>query len=90
MIILILWDEKLLADHLYFNFPYLSQMLGVQGPNTENPGHNAKTLAQIVCAVVLAGELSLMAALAEGHLVKSHMLHNRYVFDVASWSMQLI
>lgn len=54
-------------------------MLGVQGPNTENPGNNAKTLAQIVCAAVLAGELSLMAALAEGHLVKSHMLHNRYV-----------
>ena len=27
---------------------------------------------------VLAGELSLMSALAAGHLVKSHLKHNRY------------
>lgn len=62
------------------------RMLGVQGPNTENPGNNAKTLAQIVCAAVLAGELSLMAALAEGHLVKSHMLHNRSFVQGSSQS----
>ncbi|KAF7250567.1 3-hydroxy-3-methylglutaryl-coenzyme A reductase [Varanus komodoensis] len=53
------------------------QMLGVQGASTDNPGENARQLARIVCATVMAGELSLMAALAAGHLVKSHMIHNR-------------
>ncbi|XP_010085857.1 PREDICTED: 3-hydroxy-3-methylglutaryl-Coenzyme A reductase isoform X2 [Pterocles gutturalis] len=53
------------------------QMLGVQGASQENPGENARQLAKIVCATVMAGELSLMAALAAGHLVKSHMIHNR-------------
>ncbi|XP_062984006.1 3-hydroxy-3-methylglutaryl-Coenzyme A reductase [Elgaria multicarinata webbii] len=53
------------------------QMLGVQGASTDNPGENARQLAKIVCATVMAGELSLMAALAAGHLVKSHMIHNR-------------
>ncbi|KAL2079688.1 hypothetical protein ACEWY4_025432 [Coilia grayii] len=53
------------------------KMLGVQGANQDSPGDNARHLAQVVCATVLAGELSLMAALAAGHLVKSHMTHNR-------------
>uniref|UniRef100_A0A3P9CQP7 3-hydroxy-3-methylglutaryl coenzyme A reductase n=1 Tax=Maylandia zebra TaxID=106582 RepID=A0A3P9CQP7_9CICH len=53
------------------------QMLGVQGASQDCPGENARQLARIVCATVLAGELSLMAALAAGHLVKSHMTHNR-------------
>uniref|UniRef100_A0A7N6FBC2 3-hydroxy-3-methylglutaryl coenzyme A reductase n=1 Tax=Anabas testudineus TaxID=64144 RepID=A0A7N6FBC2_ANATE len=53
------------------------QMLGVQGTSQTHPGENARQLARIVCATVLAGELSLMAALAAGHLVKSHMTHNR-------------
>uniref|UniRef100_A0ABM5FTL2 3-hydroxy-3-methylglutaryl coenzyme A reductase n=1 Tax=Pogona vitticeps TaxID=103695 RepID=A0ABM5FTL2_9SAUR len=53
------------------------QMLGVQGASAENPGENARQLARIVCATVMAGELSLMAALAAGHLVRSHMVHNR-------------
>lgn len=52
-------------------------MLGVKGPHPTNPGQNAQTLARIVCASVMAGELSLMSALAAGHLVKSHMQHNR-------------
>ena len=34
-------------------------------------------LARVVAATVLAGELSLMSALAAGHLVRSHMKHNR-------------
>ena len=54
-----------------------AQMLGVQGASQDCPGENARQLARIVCATVLAGELSLMAALAAGHLVKSHMTHNR-------------
>ncbi|KAM9841324.1 3-hydroxy-3-methylglutaryl-coenzyme A reductase-like isoform 1-T7 [Aulostomus maculatus] len=53
------------------------QMLGVQGSSPGAPGENARQLARVVCATVLAGELSLMAALAAGHLVKSHMTHNR-------------
>lgn len=53
-------------------------MLGVQGPHSESPGENATTLARVVCATVLAGELSLLSALAAGHLVKSHLRHNRY------------
>lgn len=52
-------------------------MLGVKGPHSEEPGENACTLARIVCATVLAGELSLMAALSAGDLVKSHLRHNR-------------
>ncbi|XP_037548449.1 3-hydroxy-3-methylglutaryl-coenzyme A reductase [Nematolebias whitei] len=51
------------------------QMLGVTSP--KQPGENARQLARVVCATVLAGELSLMAALAAGDLVKSHMTHNR-------------
>uniref|UniRef100_A0A3B4AX61 3-hydroxy-3-methylglutaryl coenzyme A reductase n=1 Tax=Periophthalmus magnuspinnatus TaxID=409849 RepID=A0A3B4AX61_9GOBI len=53
------------------------EMLGVQGTSPNHPGENGRQLARVVCATVLAGELSLMAALAAGHLVKSHMTHNR-------------
>uniref|UniRef100_A0A8C1ZHQ0 3-hydroxy-3-methylglutaryl-coenzyme A reductase n=1 Tax=Cyprinus carpio TaxID=7962 RepID=A0A8C1ZHQ0_CYPCA len=56
----------------------VDQMLGVHGSSDQCPGENSRTLARIVCATVLAGELSLMAALTAGHLVKSHMTHNRY------------
>ncbi len=54
-------------------------MLGVEGANNDRPGENACTLARIICATVLAGELSLMSALAAGHLVNSHMKYNRLV-----------
>ena len=40
------------------------EMLGVKGPHPANPGQNAAQLARVVCATVLAGELSLMSALA--------------------------
>eukprot|EP00088_Acartia_fossae_P025816 TRINITY_DN2659_c0_g1_i1.p1 TRINITY_DN2659_c0_g1~~TRINITY_DN2659_c0_g1_i1.p1 ORF type:complete len:806 (+),score=231.58 TRINITY_DN2659_c0_g1_i1:171-2420(+) len=53
------------------------EMLGVKGPHPTNPGENASQLARIVCGAVLAGELSLMSALAAGHLVRSHLRHNR-------------
>ncbi|XP_074650297.1 3-hydroxy-3-methylglutaryl-coenzyme A reductase-like [Tubulanus polymorphus] len=53
------------------------EMLGVCGASSVNPGENACQLARIICATVLAGELSLMSALAAGHLVRSHMRHNR-------------
>ncbi|BET03352.1 3-hydroxy-3-methylglutaryl-coenzyme A reductase [Nesidiocoris tenuis] len=53
------------------------ELLDVQGSNRLQPGRNAGKLARIICATVLAGELSLMAALASGHLVRSHLKHNR-------------
>jgi hydroxymethylglutaryl-CoA reductase (NADPH) len=52
-------------------------MLGVRGSHPTNPGDNARKLARIIAAAVLAGELSLCSALAAGHLVQSHMAHNR-------------
>ena len=55
------------------------QMLGARGASAAGvpPGTNAKTLARAVAATVLAGELSLMAALAAHQLVSAHMKHNR-------------
>lgn len=52
-------------------------MLGVRGPHPTIPAENSKTLAKIICATVMAGELSLMAALVNSDLVQSHMKHNR-------------
>ncbi|KAL8887995.1 MAG: hypothetical protein Q9215_004513 [Flavoplaca cf. flavocitrina] len=51
-------------------------LLGVRGAHAE-PGANARRLARIIAATVLAGELSLCSALAAGHLVSAHMKHNR-------------
>ncbi len=47
------------------------EILGVAGSG-DPPGVNAKKLAEIVAAAVLAGELSLLAALAAGHLARAH------------------
>ena len=52
-------------------------ILGVRGPHPTNPGENARRLARIVAAAVMAGELSLCSALAAGHLVRAHMALNR-------------
>jgi hydroxymethylglutaryl-CoA reductase (NADPH) len=52
-------------------------LLGVRGAHATNPGDNARKLARIIAVAVLAGELSLCSALAAGHLVQSHMAHNR-------------
>ncbi len=53
------------------------EMLGVAGANFENPGDNARELAKVVAGAVLAGEISLMSALASNHLVSAHMKLNR-------------
>jgi hydroxymethylglutaryl-CoA reductase (NADPH) len=58
-----------------------------RGPGSM-PGDNARKLAQIVGASVLAGELSLMAALAANHLVRSHMQHNRKPTEPAPTAME--
>jgi len=53
------------------------ELLGVKGAHPTNPGQNAQQLARIIAASVLAGELSLISALAAGHLVRAHLVHNR-------------
>ena len=53
------------------------EMLGVAGASEEAPGENASELARVVAATVLAGEISLMSALASNHLVSAHMKLNR-------------
>lgn len=63
-------------------------MLGIRGAHPTTPADNSKTLAKIVCATVMAGELSLMAALVNSDLVQSHMKHNRT--SVASMMSPLI
>ena len=60
-------------------------ILGIRGAHPI-PGDNARRLARIIVAAVMAGELSLMSALAAGHLIKAHMQHNRSVPGTPSLS----
>lgn len=53
------------------------EMLGIKGAHSTNPGQNAQALARLIAASVMAGELSLLSALAAGHLVRAHLVHNR-------------
>lgn len=55
------------------------EMLGVAGAHATSPGANAQRLARIIAAAVMAGELSLLSALAAGHLIQAHMKHNRSI-----------
>ncbi|KMT01597.1 hypothetical protein BVRB_9g215930 [Beta vulgaris subsp. vulgaris] len=57
-------------------------LLGVKGANREAAGGNARLLATVVAGSVLAGELSLMSAIAAGQLVKSHLKYNRSSRDI--------
>ncbi|KAJ8707259.1 hypothetical protein PYW08_011393 [Mythimna loreyi] len=57
------------------------EILGVKGAGAR-PAENSARLASLICATVLAGELSLMAALVNSDLVKSHMRHNRSTANV--------
>ena len=47
--------------------------------NRENPSYDtaSELLSRVVCSTVMGGELSLLAALNNGELVKSHMKLNR-------------
>ena len=51
-------------------------MLGVAGGG-DPPGTHAKAFAEIIAAGVLAGELSLLGALAAQHLARAHQDHGR-------------
>lgn len=53
------------------------KLLGVKGSHPEKPGANAQQLGRIISAGVLAGELSLIAALSSGHLISAHLALNR-------------
>jgi hydroxymethylglutaryl-CoA reductase (NADPH) len=50
------------------------EQLNVAGPKN---GENAENLARIISAAVLAGELSLNAALSKNQLISAHMALNR-------------
>ncbi|KAI3459919.1 hypothetical protein Pfo_016582 [Paulownia fortunei] len=63
-------------------------LLGVKGASKESPGSNSQLLATIVAGSVLAGELSLMSAIAAGQLVKSHMKYNRSSRDITKIGSQ--
>lgn len=56
----------------------------MKGASIGSPGSNARLLASVVAGSVLAGELSLMSAIAAGQLVKSHMKYNRSNRDMAA------
>ena len=47
------------------------RMLGVSGSG-DPPGSHARKLAEIIASGVLAGELSLLGALAAQHLARAH------------------
>ncbi len=47
------------------------KLLGCYGSGNP-PGSNAKKFSEIIAAAVLAGEISLLSALASGHLAKAH------------------
>lgn len=53
------------------------KVLNCEGASKDVPGNNAKRLAEVICGTVLAGELSLMAALCTDDLVKHHLRLNR-------------
>ena len=52
-------------------------LMDVAGPSAGRPGENGDRLAQCIAATVLCGELSLVAALSSGDLVKAHLKLNR-------------
>ena len=64
-------------------------MLGVRGAHPDQPGLNAQRLARLIAAAVMAGELSLLSALAAGHLIKAHMTHNRSQVNTPTTSLLL-
>jgi len=64
-------------------------MLGLRGPHATEPGANARKLARVVAAAVLAGEMSLMAALTSNDLLNSHLRLNRKAAPAARPSMDV-
>lgn len=61
----------------------VSSSVAMGGEMEETEGGAAARLARIMAAAVLAGEISLLASLTEGTLVKAHMNLNRPTSDVS-------
>uniref|UniRef100_A0A1I8A6I5 3-hydroxy-3-methylglutaryl-coenzyme A reductase n=1 Tax=Steinernema glaseri TaxID=37863 RepID=A0A1I8A6I5_9BILA len=57
-------------------------MMKCAGGDQKDPGKNARQLAQVICATVLAGEISLLAAQCTHTLVSSHMTYNRSKYNL--------
>eukprot|EP01065_Artemidia_motanka_P030088 TRINITY_DN360_c0_g5_i1.p1 TRINITY_DN360_c0_g5~~TRINITY_DN360_c0_g5_i1.p1 ORF type:complete len:490 (+),score=124.48 TRINITY_DN360_c0_g5_i1:164-1471(+) len=53
------------------------ELIGCAGASPDTPGRHSELLARVVCSGVLCAELSLMAGLAAGHLVRAHLELNR-------------
>ena len=65
------------GTHLTAQGACLDMMGGLKGPHPTVPGGNSSSLARICAGIVMAGEISLMAALTSGDLMRSHLEHNR-------------
>ncbi|XP_058751534.1 3-hydroxy-3-methylglutaryl-coenzyme A reductase 2-like [Vicia villosa] len=76
---LVLWEEE---RNLQSQSACLN-LLGVKGASKDSPGSNSRLLATVVDGSVLAGELSLMSAIAAGQLAKSRMKYNRSSKDIS-------
>ena len=59
------------------NLSSQSSCLKLLGVNGADDGNNSSNLASIISSGVLAGEISLIAALSSGNLLSSHMKLNR-------------
>jgi hydroxymethylglutaryl-CoA reductase len=76
--------------HFVYVYALLSlQLLGCAGPCQSLPGGHANRLAEVIAVTVMAGELSLMAALVTDELVSSHMKLNRSVKTLIHSSIQM-
>jgi hydroxymethylglutaryl-CoA reductase (NADPH) len=53
------------------------KILGIDSSSSNILGENSCQLARLICSTVLAGELSLLSALATNDLVQSHLRLNR-------------
>lgn len=53
------------------------RLIGAFESTRNKPGDKAKRVASVAAAAVLGGELSLIAALATGDLMKAHLKLNR-------------
>ena len=53
------------------------KMLGIDNCSSDISSENSCQLARLICSTVLAGELSLLSALATNDLVQSHLRLNR-------------
>jgi hydroxymethylglutaryl-CoA reductase (NADPH) len=61
------------------NLPHAKRSIELMGclPQSDEIGKSARKMAEIIAGVCLAGELSLLACLAEGTLAKAHSKHRK-------------